>query len=165
MVHQVNPIPLNADTLKPVFNQPCQPMHTLWYNSLSKKVTTLFWRRKKTKRNYHLLLVSVFSKNLSTFVKFSFHFVHLTPTDFLRTTFMSTLQPHLTCRKATHLDLLYSNSMCRQSSIPTSILMLLFMSGYCDSVWTTMSCSFTTSDIRLTIVTRRKYLDSDEGKF
>ena len=58
----------------------------------------------------------------------------------------------------THLDLLYSNSMCRQSSMPTSILMLVFMSGYWESVCTAMSISRTRSERRRTIVTRRKYL-------
>lgn len=58
----------------------------------------------------------------------------------------------------TYLDLLYSNSICRQSSMPTSILMLLFISGYCDNVCTIMSCSLTESDKRFTIVTRKKYL-------
>ena len=33
-----------------------------------------------------------------------------------------------------NLDLLYSNSMCRQSSIPTSILIVLFASGSSDAV-------------------------------
>lgn len=58
----------------------------------------------------------------------------------------------------TYLDLLYSNSICRQSSMPTSIFMLLFISGYCDNVCTIMSCSLTESDKRFTIVTRKKYL-------
>ena len=62
----------------------------------------------------------------------------------------------------TYLDLLYSNSMCKQSSIPTSILMLLFISGYRHNVWTTMSSSLTTSVSRFTIVTRRKYLVSEK---
>ena len=31
--------------------------------------------------------------------------------------------------RETHLDLLYSNSMCKQSSIPTSILIELLLSG------------------------------------
>ena len=61
-------------------------------------------------------------------------------------------------QQRSYFDLLYSNSICRQSSMPTSIFMLLFMSGYWESVWTTMSCSFTTSVNRFTIVTRRKYL-------
>lgn len=119
---------------------------------------------KRQRGTYHLLLVC-FPKNCQFFWSFLFISYILFPQIFWGQPSMSILQPHLTCGKATHLDLLYSNSMCRQSSIPTSILMLLFMSGYCDSVWTTMSCSFTTSDIRLTIVTRRKYLDSDGGKF
>lgn len=42
--------------------------------------------------------------------------------------------------------------------MPTSILMLLFISGYCDNVCTIMSCSLTESDKRFTIVTRKKYL-------
>jgi len=32
-------------------------------------------------------------------------------------------------RGGAHLDLLYSNSICKQSSIPTSILMELLLSG------------------------------------
>lgn len=67
--------------------------------------------------------------------------------------------------RITYLDLLYSNSMCKQSSMPTSILMELFMSGYCDSVWTMMSCSFTTSLSRFTMVTRKKYLQTKHMKF
>ena len=65
-----------------------------------------------------------------------------------------------TCRMdySTYLDLLYSNSICRQSSMPTSILILLLSSGYWDSVCTMMSCSLTKSLRRLTTVTRRKYL-------
>jgi hypothetical protein len=31
--------------------------------------------------------------------------------------------------RGAHLDLLYSNSICKQSSIPTSILMELLLSG------------------------------------
>ena len=61
---------------------------------------------------------------------------------------------------STHFDLLYSNSICRQSSIPTSILMLLLSSGYCDNVWTMISCSRTKSLNRFTTVTRRKYLNT-----
>jgi hypothetical protein len=60
---------------------------------------------------------------------------------------------------ATHFDLLYSNSMCKQSSIPTSILMELFESGGIRNEWTQMSRSFTISAIRLWIVTRKKYLE------
>ena len=61
----------------------------------------------------------------------------------------------------THFDLLYSNSIWRQSSMPTSILMLLLSSGYCASVWTTMSCSLTKSLNRFTTVTRKKYLQNE----
>jgi len=61
-------------------------------------------------------------------------------------------------RSHTYFDLLYSNSIWRQSSIPTSILMELFTSGYVASWWTIRSYSFTMSDSRLTIVTFRKYL-------
>ena len=57
-----------------------------------------------------------------------------------------------------YLDLLYSNSMCKQSSMPTSILMLLLRSGYDESVCTAMSCSHTMSLSRRIIVTRTKYL-------
>ena len=57
-----------------------------------------------------------------------------------------------------HLDLLYSNSMCRQSSMPTSILIELLTSGYVANWWTINSYSFTKSDRRRTIVTLRKYL-------
>lgn len=49
--------------------------------------------------------------------------------------------------------------MCRQSSIPTSILMDEFSSGYVLSVWTTMSISLTTSLRRRLMVARRKYLE------
>lgn len=58
----------------------------------------------------------------------------------------------------THFDLLYSNSICRQSSIPTSILIALFVSGGMRYECTQRSRSFTTSPIRLEIVTRTKYL-------
>lgn len=47
--------------------------------------------------------------------------------------------------------------MCRQSSMPTSILMGLFDSGYEDSVCTQMSISRNRSVIRRTTVIRRKY--------
>eukprot|EP01137_Pigoraptor_chileana_P004644 Opistho-2@46575 len=56
-----------------------------------------------------------------------------------------------------YFDLLYSNSMWRQSSMPTSILIELFMSGRSCSWCTHRSSSFTTSDRRRTIVTRTKY--------
>jgi hypothetical protein len=58
-----------------------------------------------------------------------------------------------------YLDLLYSNSMCKQSSMPTSILMELFASGGIRKEWTQTSRSFVTSAIRRWIVTRTKYLD------
>lgn len=58
----------------------------------------------------------------------------------------------------THLDLLYSNSMCKQSSMPTSIFMGEFISGYEDKVWTIISISLTTSEILRITVTRKKYL-------
>jgi len=38
-------------------------------------------------------------------------------------------EPNSNAVKMTDLDLLYSNSMCKQSSIPTSILIELLMSG------------------------------------
>ncbi len=44
--------------------------------------------------------------------------------------------------------------------MPTSILILLFISGYWDRVWTMMSFSFTMSLRRFTTVTRRKYLNT-----
>lgn len=58
-----------------------------------------------------------------------------------------------------YLDLLYSNSMCRQSSIPTSILIELLLSGGMRYECTHMSFSFATSAIRLETDTRMKYLD------
>lgn len=42
---------------------------------------------------------------------------------------------------ATHFALLYSNSMCRQSSMPTSILMLVLESGGMRYEWTHSSRS------------------------
>lgn len=51
--------------------------------------------------------------------------------------------------------------MCRQSSIPTSIFIELFISGYCANVWTIISTSFTKSDNLLTTVTRKKYLSNN----
>jgi hypothetical protein len=57
-----------------------------------------------------------------------------------------------------HFDLLYSNSMCRQSSMPTSILIELLLSGGMRKEWTQISFSFITSDILLDNVTRIKYL-------
>lgn len=60
--------------------------------------------------------------------------------------------------KSTYLDLLYSNSMCKQSSIPTSILMELLLSGGIRYECTQMSLSFVTSAIRREIVTLTKYL-------
>jgi hypothetical protein len=63
----------------------------------------------------------------------------------------------------THLDLLYSNSMCKQSSIPTSILMELLLSGGMRKEWTQISLSFTTSAMRRAIVTRMKYLHSKDS--
>lgn len=61
----------------------------------------------------------------------------------------------------TYFDLLYSNSMWRQSSMPTSILIELFISGYDERVWTNRSISRTMSDNLLTIVTLRKYLEPE----
>lgn len=46
--------------------------------------------------------------------------------------------------QTTHLDLSYSNSMCRQSSMPTSILIVLFMGGGVPRICTHRSCSSTT---------------------
>lgn len=46
-----------------------------------------------------------------------------------------------TKQRGAHLDLLYSNSMWRQSSIPTSILMLLLISGSFDELCTQKSKS------------------------
>lgn len=60
--------------------------------------------------------------------------------------------------RGTHLDLLYSNSMCRQSSIPTSIFMELLLSGGMRNECTHISLSFVTSAIRREIVTRTRYL-------
>ena len=48
--------------------------------------------------------------------------------------------------------------MCRQSSMPTSILIELLLSGGMRKECTLISLSFTTSDIRRDIVTRIKYL-------
>ena len=58
----------------------------------------------------------------------------------------------------THLDLLYSNSMCRQSSIPTSILIELLLSGGMRYECTHRSFSFVTSAILREMVTLMKYL-------
>ena len=58
----------------------------------------------------------------------------------------------------TYFDLLYSNSMCRQSSIPTSILIALLLSGGIRYECTQISFSFVTSAIRRETVTRIKYL-------
>ena len=66
---------------------------------------------------------------------------------------------------STHLDLLYSNSMCKQSSIPTSILIELLLSGGIRNECTQISLSFTTSAIRRDIVTRRKYLTTELDKY
>ena len=44
---------------------------------------------------------------------------------------------------STHLDLLYSNSMCRQSSIPTSILIELVASGSSVATCTRIVSSWT----------------------
>ena len=63
---------------------------------------------------------------------------------------------------STHFDLLYSNSMCRQSSIPTSILMELLLSGGMRYECTHISLSFVTSAIRREMVTRTKYLHDNE---
>jgi hypothetical protein len=64
-----------------------------------------------------------------------------------------------------YFDLLYSNSICKQSSIPTSILILLFISGYCDNCWTHISRSDTVFVKRLMIVKRRKYLEKNFNQF
>ncbi len=64
----------------------------------------------------------------------------------------------------THLDLLYSNSIWRQSSIPTSILMEELSSGNVLSVCTTISISLLISFILLLIVARRKYLNRSEWR-
>lgn len=58
----------------------------------------------------------------------------------------------------THLDLLYSNSMCRQSSIPTSILIELLLSGGMRKECTHKSFSLVTSAILREMVTLMKYL-------
>jgi hypothetical protein len=63
----------------------------------------------------------------------------------------------------TNLDLLYSNSMCKQSSIPTSILIELLLSGGMRKEWTQISLSFTTSAMRRAMVTRMKYLHSKDS--
>lgn len=60
--------------------------------------------------------------------------------------------------RTTHFDLLYSNSMCRQSSIPTSILIELLLSGGIRNECTQVSISFTTSAILRDMVTLTKYL-------
>lgn len=60
--------------------------------------------------------------------------------------------------KTTYFDLLYSNSIWRQSSIPTSILMELLLSGGIRNEWTQISLSFDTSAIRRDMDTRIKYL-------
>lgn len=61
---------------------------------------------------------------------------------------------------ATHFDLLYSNSICKQSSIPTSILIELLLSGGIRYECTQTSFSLVTSAIRRDIVTLTKYLDT-----
>ena len=61
--------------------------------------------------------------------------------------------------ESTHFDLLYSNSMCKQSSIPTSILMELLLSGGIRYECTQRSFSFVTSAIRFDIVSLMKYLE------
>ncbi len=58
----------------------------------------------------------------------------------------------------TYFDLLYSNSICKQSSIPTSIFIELLLSGGMRNECTQISRSFTTSAILRDIVTRTKYL-------
>ena len=65
---------------------------------------------------------------------------------------------HLEHQKLTYFDLLYSNSMCKHSSIPTSILMGLFISGYVASVCTSRSNSLVMSLILRATDTRKKYL-------
>ena len=64
-------------------------------------------------------------------------------------------------KSTTYLDLLYSNSICKLSSMPTSILIELLLSGGIRNECTQISLSFTTSAIRRDIVTRRKYLNTD----
>lgn len=61
-----------------------------------------------------------------------------------------------------YFDLLYSNSMCRQSSMPTSILIELLMSGGMRNECTHVSFSLVTSAIRREIVARTKYLPAHE---
>jgi hypothetical protein len=61
-------------------------------------------------------------------------------------------------RARSYFDLLYSNSICRQSSIPTSILIELLLSGGILNECTQRSFSLFTSAIRLDIETRMKYL-------
>lgn len=62
------------------------------------------------------------------------------------------------CLFQPYLDLLYSNSMWRQSSIPTSIFIDELSSGYVLSVCTTISISLLMSFSLLLTVARRKYL-------
>ena len=57
-----------------------------------------------------------------------------------------------------YFDLLYSNSICKHSSMPTSILMGLFISGYVANVWTRRSSSFVMSVSLRPMVTLKKYL-------
>ena len=68
------------------------------------------------------------------------------------------IQMFLSSPLPSHFDLLYSNSICRQSSIPTSIFSELIMSGKEERVCTARSRSFTRSESRRTTTTRRKYL-------
>jgi len=57
-----------------------------------------------------------------------------------------------------NLDLLYSNSMCRASSMPTSIFIEQFVLECGDTVRTASGSSLTISLNHLTTVTRKKYL-------
>jgi len=77
---------------------------------------------------------------------------------------LSVCQAGALLREVPYFDLLYSNSMCRQSSIPTSILIELLLSGGILNECTQMSLSLFTSAIRLDIVTRMKYLCSGVKK-
>jgi hypothetical protein len=71
---------------------------------------------------------------------------------------VSTLPSPFQYTDRTHFDLLYSNSICKQSSIPTSIFIELLLSGGMRKECTQISRSFVTSAILRDIVTRTKYL-------
>ena len=66
----------------------------------------------------------------------------------------------MTADAKTYFDLLYSNSIWRQSSIPTSILIELLLSGGILYECTHTSFSLVTSAIRRDIVTLTKYLET-----